>query len=164
MARETRARGQAEKVIVALEITSGSQDDCPESAGADSVGRGRIVEELYVCAEFEPKMVEIGSRDTGNECGGAEGVRDAVDGREHIQTPDGVGDHVSDEELRKASVWHTVRAGADAFFNCAYGTFNFAHVAISRDNVEMDWMKIISDAGEFVIGVDVGDCKTPRGV
>ena len=50
-----------------------------------------------------------------------------------------------------------MHAGAEPLLDCADRTFNFSDMAVSCDNVHFDWAKILTDAFELIVRVDVAD-------
>lgn len=63
------------------------------------------------------------------------------------------------EALEKQPV---VRAGAQALLDCPSGTLNFAHVAVSRHNVEGSREQGLADTRKLIVPVYVADYQTPR--
>ena len=90
----------------------------------------------------------------------AEAAGNAVDGGEHIQASNSVGNHMVDHDLGEASVREAMGASADAFFDRADRTLHFTDVAVRGDAVEMDVVKVVANASKFVISVNVDDGET----
>lgn len=103
MSGKAMASGQRKKIVVSLGITGRGKRNSSERTGAERVRGGVVFEYLSVGADFEAHVVEIGSADAGNDAGGAEGGRYAVDPRELVEATERVGHHVLHEEARESA-------------------------------------------------------------
>jgi hypothetical protein len=67
---------------------------------------------------------------------------------------------VTNEQFGEASEREAMYARAEALFDGSDRAFNFANVAISRDNVQLNGPKVVTDTLKFVISVHVADVET----
>ena len=90
------------KKMITLGISSGLEGDGAKRPGFRHIGRGVVLENLDVCAEFEPQVVEIGRLGPSNNGSRAEIRRDAVFPRELVKGTNCIIEHVLDHELGEA--------------------------------------------------------------
>jgi hypothetical protein len=76
-----------------------------------------------------------------------------------VQTTNDVGNHVGNEETRKAFEREAVGTRPQAFLDGAYGAFDFPNVTIGGDNVHDDRQQRRTEALELVIALNVTDRK-----
>lgn len=95
VAGNTGTGGEGKEKISALCVTGGTESNGTECAGVRCVGGVVVIKNLNVTAKLEAHGIEIWARHTGDNGGGAKGVRDTRRPRELVEAPDDLSDHVT---------------------------------------------------------------------
>jgi hypothetical protein len=115
---------------------------------------------LDIAPEFESKLIKVRERSSSNKASRADGIRDTLLPRKLVQVADDIVDHVTNEQFGEASEREAMDARTEALFDGSDRAFNFANVAISRNNVQLDGPKLVTDALKFMISMHVANIKT----
>ena len=91
----------------------------------------------------------MGEHDVGDNCFGAEG---------EVEAPDGVVDHITEEEFQEALERKAMDGGAGMLLDCVDRPLDLANVAaVCGDDIDCDRKEVGSDAFELGISVYVPD-------
>jgi hypothetical protein len=164
MAGDASATRKRQKIIVTGCIASRIKSNGANGSCLWCVGGVVVLEHLDIGAEFKFEFVEIWWWDPGDKGRGAEGVGDAVDAGKTVEVADDIVDHVLNKEARQTAERETVDAGTQPLFHSANGAFDFAYMTVGGDKVNHDGKKIIANASELMIGMDVANAKATRSI
>jgi hypothetical protein len=87
-----------------------------------------------------------------------------VRGGKHVETADGVGHHVHNEQSGETLERETVNAGTEAFLHCADGALDLADMAVGGHDVNVCGVQIGTDALKLVVCVHITNPETATSV
>ena len=145
---------EGHEVLTAATIVGGIQGYGGDSSWIVVIGRAFVGVDKITIFEFGDGMI-VGARLAGDECSRAQGFGDATGGRELIARANGGHYRSYDQFPREFGERKEGGESSSVLFDGPDGSFDVADVGIGGCNVEKDGSKIVTNASEFHVGVNL---------